>query len=296
MEEQKSTTDDLGSTATMLHSNVEALNLEIEGYKQKIAQLDKLAGIGQLTAGILHEIKNPVSFVNNFSRLSANLVEEIGAIIQKPLTELVEDDLLDQRDLLEMLSQNIVKINENGKRIERIISGMLLQTRADGPQFAPTDLNQLVEEYTKLAYQGVRSEDKEFNVTFDFQLDPQVGLVRIAGNELGRVILNLINNACYVVNEKRKQNLDGYVPQIRIVTRRLDGQVELTFRDNGLGMPQEVITRLFTPFFTTKPPGRGTGLGLSLSYGIVVDVHRGAITVTSEEHEYTEFVITIPVD
>ena len=267
---------------------------EIEIYQQKIVELNRLAEIGQLSAGILHEIKNPVSFVNNFSRLSQSLVEEIRDLAQKKITDLNEEDLADERDLLNTLSQNLVKINENGKRIERIIQGMLAQTRSDNAVLEPTDLNQLLEEYSKLAYQSVRSEDKEFNVTLTYELDPEVGEVRISKGEFGRVIVNLVNNACYAVNEKRKQDLEGYEPEIKITTKRLETDIDIRIADNGIGIPEEIVAKLFDAFFTTKPRGKGTGLGLSLTYSSIVDTHKGKISVTSVLGEKTEFKIVIP--
>ena len=267
---------------------------EIQLYQQKIIELNKLAEIGQLSAGILHEIKNPVSFVNNFSRLSQGLVGEIRDICQKPLAEIKEEDLADEKELLETLSQNLIKINENGKRIERIIQGMLAQTRSDAAVLEPTDLNQLLEEYSKLAYQGVRAEDNTFNVTLKYDLDPQVGAVKLAKGEFGRVIVNLVNNACYAVNEKLKRQPEGYEPVIEVATRKLDQEVEIRICDNGIGIPEDIVSKLFQPFFTTKPQGKGTGLGLSITYKSITDTHKGSIQVTSVLDEKTEFRIVIP--
>ncbi|SKC05626.1 sensor histidine kinase [Dyadobacter psychrophilus] len=266
----------------------------IELYQQKIIELNRLAEIGQLSAGILHEIKNPVSFVNNFSRLSQGLVGEILDICQKPLADMKDGDLADEKDLLETLSQNLIKINENGKRIERIIQGMLAQARSDAAVLEPTDLNQLLEEYSKLAYQGVRADDSSFNVTLKYDLDPQVGNVKLARGEFGRVIVNLVNNACYAVNEKLKRQTEAYGPVIEIATSRLGQEVEIKVCDNGIGIPEDIVTKLFQPFFTTKPQGKGTGLGLSLTYTSITDTHKGSISVTSVLGEKTEFRIVIP--
>lgn len=267
---------------------------EIEYYQQKIISLNRLAEIGELSAGILHEIKNPVSFVNNFSRLSKGLVDELKDIAEKPLAEVTEDDLADERDLLDTLSQNLVKINENGKRIERIIQGMLSQTRTDGAVMEPVNLNQLLEEYSKLAYQSARAEDREFNVTLDYKLDPAVGEVPIAKGEFGRVVVNLVNNACYAVNERRKRGDTEYNPVIGVETHKHSGEVEILVSDNGIGIPAEIVSKLFLPFFTTKPQGKGTGLGLSLTHSTIVDTHKGQISVTSEPNVRTEFRIVIP--
>lgn len=286
---------DLSNTDNALHANFAELNKEIEMYQQKVYELNKLADIGQLSAGILHEIKNPVSFVNNFSKLSQGLVGEILEIMQKPREELSEDDIADQMDMMKTLSQNLVKINENGKRIERIIQGMLAQTRSDKVCLEPTDLNQLLEEFCKLAYQSIRGEDKEFNVTLNFNLDPEINEIQLARGEFGRVIINLVNNACYAVNEKRKQNIENYDPVINIFSRKTDQEVEIKIIDNGIGIPAEIVSKLFQPFFTTKPPGKGTGLGLALTYSSIVETHKGKIQVISTLGEMTEFIILIPI-
>ncbi|MBE9461787.1 sensor histidine kinase [Dyadobacter subterraneus] len=294
MEQQQDNHADSPPTETSLHTGIEELNKEIEAYQLKVAELSKLADIGQLSAGILHEIKNPVSFVNNFSRLSQGLVEELAEILEKPAEELSDDDKADQKDLLDALSKNLVKINENGKRIERIIQGMLLQTRTDGAFLEPTDLNQLLEEFSKLAYQGARAEDKDFNVTLKYDLDPLVKEVKISRGDFGRVILNLVNNACYAVNERAKRENVGYNPCIKITTKKRDDKIEIRFEDNGIGIPADIVSKLFQPFFTTKPHGKGTGLGLSLTYSTIVETHQGTIEVTSELNEKTEFLIVIP--
>jgi len=277
-----------------VHPDVEILNQAIIEYQQKITDLSRLADIGQLSAGILHEIKNPVSFVNNFSRLSQGLITELKDIAEKAPEDLTEDDKADQKDILESLTMNLQKINENGKRIERIIQGMLSQTRTDAPTLEPTDLNQLLDEFSKLAYQGARAEDQSFNVTLKYNLDPDVKEVNISRGELGRVILNLVNNSCYAVNEKVKRGIAGYVPTITISTKRAGSQVEIRVQDNGIGIQEDLVAKLFLPFFTTKPHGKGTGLGLSLTYSSIVDTHKGTIEVQSVLNEKTEFLIVIP--
>jgi len=286
---------DANATDETLHTDIAELNKEIESYQQKVLQLNKLADIGQMSAGILHEIKNPVSFINNFSRLSQGLVGEILELTEKPPAEWSEDDLADQKDSLQTLSANLTKINENGKRIERIIQGMLAQTRSDAPFLEPTDLNQLLEDYTKLAYQSVRGDDKEFNVSLAFELDPEIKEVTLSRGEFGRVILNLVNNACYAVNEKRKQNVENYAPEIKVLSRKREQEIEIIIRDNGIGIPEDIVSKLFQPFFTTKPHGKGTGLGLALTYSSIVETHKGKIQVSSTLGEITEFQILLPV-
>ncbi len=270
---------------------------DIEALKERYKQMNKLAEIGQLTAGILHEIQNPLNFVNNFSKLSIELVKEIKEIFDNrkdiQLTE-EEEDLLFLLDQLTGLNQ---KIGENGARITRIIQSMLAQTRSESkdPQFDPVDLNVLLEEFTKLAYQGTRGEDRSFNVSLVFQLDTTVKMVKISATEISRVILNLVNNACYAINEKLKLQIEGYAPQIIVTSKRLSDMVEIKIRDNGIGIPDSIKEKLFTPFFTTKPVGKGTGLGLALSRDIVNIMHRGTVSVDSEAGKFTEFTLQIPL-
>ncbi len=266
---------------------------QLAALREQVRQLDRLAAIGQLTAGILHEIKNPLNFIVNYARLSGDLVleleEEFGGGGQPP------PDPAALVDVLAMLKGNLTRIRENGARAERIIQGMLAQTHAGSAHFEPTDLNALLEEFAKLAYQGVRAGDPTFNVTLHFALDPAVGQVRLAPYEFNRVILNLVLNACYAVNERSKRQAAGYKPTIAVASRRAEDHLEVTIRDNGDGIPDEVKARLFTPFFTTKPVGKGTGLGLSLSREIVQALHHGTLSVTSEPGVYTEFAIRLPL-
>ncbi|GAA4412280.1 hypothetical protein GCM10023187_39170 [Nibrella viscosa] len=285
----------LEETNASLNKSLQLANNEINLLQQKVVYLDQLAGVGQLTAGILHEIKNPLNFINNFSKLSIELIGEIKEVSAKLRAASDPADIDDLEDLLSMLEGNVTRIHDNGGRAERIIQGMLAQTRSDNVRLAPANLNLLLEEFTKLAYQGVRGEDKEFNVSFSFQFDPNVGSPNIAADAFSRVILNLVNNACYAVNEKRKKQPD-YSPQILVSTQKTDDTVKIKIRDNGIGMADEVKQRLFTPFFTTKPPGKGTGLGLSLSQNIVTNIHKGQINVDSEPGNYTEFCIELPLN
>ncbi|AXE21878.1 two-component sensor histidine kinase (plasmid) [Runella rosea] len=270
---------------------------DIEALKERYKQMNKLAEIGQLTAGILHEIQNPLNFVNNFSKLSIDLIREIKEIFDNrkdvQLTE-EEEDLLFLLDQLYGLNQ---KIGENGGRITRIIQSMLAQTRTENKdaQFEPADLNVLLEEFTKLAYQGTRGEDRTFNVSLVFQLDAKVKMVKISATEISRVVLNLVNNACYAINEKLKLQIEGYAPQIIVTSKRLSDMVEIKIRDNGIGIPDSIKEKLFTPFFTTKPVGKGTGLGLALSRDIVNIMHRGTVSVDSEAGNFTEFTLQIPL-
>ncbi|NML64386.1 hypothetical protein HHL22_04125 [Hymenobacter sp. RP-2-7] len=269
---------------------------DIAALQAQVAQLDRLAAIGQLTAGILHEIKNPLNFVSNYSRLSADLVTELEELSAKWAAT---PEAAELTDVLGMLRGNITRIRENAQRAERLIQSMLAQTRNEPAHFEPTALNVLLEEFTKLAYQGIRAGDKEFVVSLVFQLDPNMGEVQLAPYEFNRVVLNLVLNACYAVNERRKKLLDGsagaYKPTITVSSQRFADHLEVRVRDNGEGMSAAVQAKLFTPFFTTKPVGTGTGLGLALSRRIVADLHRGSLAVASEPGSYTEFTIQLPL-
>ena len=271
------------------------LSTELEEIKEKFIQSDKLAFIGKLTTGIIHEIKNPLNFVTNFSKLSQELTEELREIIDGAKEKLDGDAKADFDDVLSMLEGNLTKIRENGERAQRIISSMLAQMHnKQDIVFAPVELNKLLEEFSKLAYQGIRGNDSEFNLTFKTDYDPSIGLVNLEFQEMSRVIINLVDNACFALNDKKKKLLGDFSPEILLATKKLDGFIEIRIRDNGSGIPQAVIDKLFKPFFTTKPKGQGTGLGLSLSYEIITEVHKGKIEISSKEGEYTEFRMLIP--
>lgn len=275
--------------------NLDQLKAELSEYRRKLRDLSRLADLGQLSAGILHEIRNPVNFVNNFSRISQDLVLELKDLHDKPGNEWTAGDVADVEDIMGSLSGNLSKINENGKRIERIIQGMLGQLRGDSAVFVPTNLPQLIEEFSKLAYQSARADDKSFNVMLEYDFDPDVVEVNLVPNEFSRVVLNLVNNACYAIYERLKTAEAGYEPRLRLTTRKLGESVEIRFRDNGAGIKPEVLDRMFQAFFTTKPIGKGTGLGLSLTYSTIVETHKGTITADSRLSEYTEFTVTIPI-
>ncbi|GAB4024254.1 sensor histidine kinase [Spirosoma koreense] len=269
------------------------VDTELVALRERVAELDRLASIGQLTAGILHEIKNPLTFITNYARLSVDLVDEAEGIIAK-LEKQTDSDELAQ--LVNMIKGNLTRIRENGARAERIILGMLAQTRTDTSNFEMTDLNGLIEEFSKLAYQGMRAGDKEFVVSLSFKLDPAIGKVSIAPYAFNRVILNLVLNACYAVNERSKKQIDGYKPTITVLSQKLPDHIEVKIRDNGDGIPEDIRKKLFTPFFTTKPAGKGTGLGLSLSREIITELHNGSLSVDSEPGKFTEFNISLPLN
>lgn len=273
------------------------LSAELDDIKQKFIQSDKLAFIGKLTAGILHEIKNPLNFINNFAKLSQELVAELNELIDGAGDKFDKDTLADIDDTRSMLTANLNKILENGERAQRIVFSMLAQMRDEQEiVFESSDVNKLVDEFAKLAYQGMRGNDKEFNVTFKTDYDLSIGMINLGSQEMSRVIINLVNNACYALNEKKKILQDSFSPEILLATKKLDNFVEIIIRDNGSGIPQSVIDKLFTPFYTTKPKGQGTGLGLSLSHDIITNIHKGKIEISSKENEYTEFKIIIPTN
>lgn len=275
----------------------EVLLKELEDLKQKFVESEKLAFIGKLSAGILHEIKNPLNFINNFARLSQDLMAESKEIIENTELKLDEETLADYLDVVSMLEANLTKILENGERAQRIVFSMLAQSHSNKETiFESADVNQLVDEFAKLAYQGVRGNDNEFNVTIKTDFDPAVGSINLGYQEISRVIINIVNNACYALNEKKKELKDAYSPEIRLTTLKVENTVEIYIRDNGPGIPQVTIDKLFTPFFTTKPKGQGTGLGLSLSHDIITLTHKGDIVISSKENEFTEFKITIPTN
>jgi two-component system NtrC family sensor kinase len=288
MKESKQVTEPVHLAEVNVTSDTELAML-----RERITELDRLASIGQLTAGILHEIKNPLNFITNFARLSIDLAAEIEEMLAESPDQPHLSDLL---ALLTMLSGNINRIRENGERAERVIQGMLAQNHNQSANFELTDINVLLEEFSKLAYQGMRAGDKEFVVSLSFQLDPSMGKVAIAPYEFNRVILNLVLNACYAVNERRKKQMDGYKPAIVVFSHRLPDHIEIKIRDNGEGIPDSVKSNLFKPFFTTKPLGKGTGLGLSLSRDIITGLHKGSLSVDSEAGQYTEFNITLPLN
>src|SRR5581483_110022 len=260
--------------------------------QDRLVQTEKLASLGQLTAGIAHEIKNPLNFVNNFSSLSIELLDEL----QEELAKVKVDDAARKEigDLAETLKGNLDKIAQHGKRADSIVKNMLLHSRAGSGEHRPVAVNDLVDEAINLAYHGARAEKQGFNVTLERAFDPGAGEVDLYPQEITRVLLNLIGNGFYAAT-KRKTGADGsFEPRLRAATKSLGDRVEIRIRDNGAGIPPEVKEKMFNPFFTTKPAGEGTGLGLSISYDIVVKQHSGTIDVDTVPGEFTEFRIVLP--
>jgi two-component system NtrC family sensor kinase len=267
----------------------EALN-ELKITQTQLIQSEKMASLGELTAGIAHEIQNPLNFVTNFSDVSAELIEELEDERLRP-----DRDPELEAELLGDLKQNLQKITHHGQRAASIVRGMLEHSRASNGERQSVDLNTLADEYLRLAYHGLRAKDKSFNATLVTDFDQELGTVEAITQDMGRVLLNLFTNAFYAVQKRKECHPEGYTPTVSVSTRHTPvGDVEVRVRDNGTGIPQAVQQKIFQPFFTTKPTGEGTGLGLSLSYDIVTKGHGGTLTMETREGEGTEFIITLP--
>ncbi len=259
---------------------------ELKSTQAQLIQSEKMASLGELTAGIAHEIQNPLNFVNNFSEVNAELIDESIKAID-------EGNPNEAKELLSNLRQNEEKIKFHGQRADAIVKGMLQHSRESKGQKEATDINALADEYLRLSFHGLRAKDKSFNPKMQTDFDPKIGIVNIIPQDIGRVLLNLYNNAFYAVSEKKKQLSEGYEPTVTVITKRLSGKVVIRVKDNGNGIPKKVLDKIFQPFFTTKPAGQGTGLGLSLSYDII-KADGGEIKVDTKEGEFTEFVVQIP--
>ncbi|MBI1342043.1 MAG: tetratricopeptide repeat protein [Terrimonas sp.] len=260
---------------------------DLKNTQSQLVHSEKMASLGELTAGIAHEIQNPLNFVNNFSEVNKELLMEIKEEIDKGNFEVV-------RNIAKDAIENEDKIIHHGKRADAIVKGMLQHSRSSSGTKEPTDINALVDEYLRLAYHGLRAKDKSFNATLKTNFDKTIGNINIIPQDIGRVILNLVNNAFYAVQEKKKGTGEGYQPVVALSTKKTNAQVEIIVADNGKGIPQNVLDKIFQPFFTTKPTGQGTGLGLSLSYDII-KVHGGELSVESIVNEQTKFTINLPL-
>ena len=257
----------------------------LKATQQQLIQSEKMASLGELTAGIAHEIQNPLNFVNNFSDVNEELLTEMKDELSKGK---IEDAIALANDAIE----NQKKINHHGKRADAIVKNMLQHSRSSSGIKEPTDINQMAAEYLRLAYHGLRAKDKSFNADIKTDFDKNIGKINIIPQDIGRVVLNLINNAFYAVDEKKKHNQNGYDPTVSVSTKKINGKVEIKVADNGNGVSQKVLDKIFQLFFTTKPTGQGTGLGLSLSYDIV-KAHGGEIKVETKEGEGSEFIISL---
>jgi signal transduction histidine kinase len=259
----------------------------LKATQAQLIQAEKMASLGELTAGIAHEIQNPLNFVNNFSETNVELIDEVQS-------ELDAGSLESAAALLSDIKTNEAKINYHGKRADAIVKNMLQHSRTSSAQKEPSDFNKLVDEYLRLSYHGYRARDKSFNATLKTHFDTSLGKINIVPQEIGRVLLNLFNNAFYAVHEQMKKLGEGFEPTITVSTRKLDDKIEIEVKDNGMGISKSLIDKIFQPFFTTKPTGQGTGLGLSLSYDII-KAHGGDLKVESSEGEGAEFIIQLPV-
>jgi signal transduction histidine kinase len=260
---------------------------DLKSTQSQLIQSEKMASLGELTAGIAHEIQNPLNFVNNFSEVSNELLVEMKE-------ELEKGNLEDVKAITDDVQHNLEKILHHGKRADAIVKGMLQHSRSSSGKKEPADINVLADEYLRLAYHGLRAKDKSFNSKMETDFDQTIGKINVIPQDIGRVILNLITNAFYVVDEKKKSGLANYDPMVSVSTKKLGEKIEISVKDNGNGIPEKVLDKIFQPFFTTKPTGQGTGLGLSLSYDIV-KAHGGDLKVETKEGEGSEFVIQLPI-
>jgi signal transduction histidine kinase len=256
---------------------------ELRLTQEQLVQSEKMASLGELTAGIAHEIQNPLNFVNNFAEVNKELLAEMNEEIEKGNFDEVKAIAKDVTD-------NEEKINHHGRRADAIVKGMLQHSRVSSGQKELTNINSLADEYLRLAYHGLRAKEKSFNAKFETDFDRTIEKINIVRQDIGRVLLNLINNAFYAVTEKKKTANENYDPIVCLSTKKENGNILITVQDNGIGIPQKVLDKIFQPFFTTKPTGQGTGLGLSLSYDII-KAHGGEIRVETKEGEGAEFII-----
>ena len=266
----------------------------LKSTQSQLIQSEKMASLGELTAGIAHEIQNPLNFVNNFSEVSNELIDEMKE-------ELSKGNYDDAKEIADDVKQNLEKINHHGKRADAIVKGMLQHSQSSSGQKEPTDINKLADEYLRLAYHGLRAKDKSFNATLKTDYDESIGNINVIPQDIGRVILNLITNAFYAVDERKKQQPEnlptgqaGYEPTVSVSTKKINDGLEIKVSDTGNGIPKNILDKIFQPFFTTKPTGRGTGLGLSLAYDIV-KAHGGELKVETREDEGSSFTIVLPV-
>ncbi|MBE9583859.1 histidine kinase [Mucilaginibacter sp. JRF] len=273
---------------TKQRNELQDLVKELKTTQTQLIQSEKMASLGELTAGIAHEIQNPLNFVNNFSEVSAELIDEMEE-------ELEKGDKEEALAIAADIKQNLEKIRHHGKRADGIVKGMLQHSRQSNNIKEATDINKLADEYLRLAYHGLRAKDKSFNAELITRFSENLPTVDVVPQDVGRVLLNLFTNAFYATQQKQKQGDPKYRPVVEVATISKQGMIEVFVRDNGTGIPEHIKDKIMQPFFTTKPTGEGTGLGLSLSYDIIVKGHNGKIDVQTKEGEYTEFMISIPL-
>jgi signal transduction histidine kinase len=266
---------------------------DLRAAQDRLVQTEKLASLGQLTAGIAHEIKNPLNFVNNFSALSVELTDELNDVLkQAELTETIRHEV---GELTQLLKSNLEKVVQHGKRADSIVKNMLLHSREGSGEQRAADINALVEESLNLAYHGARAEKSGFNITLEREFDASAGKAELFPQEMTRALLNLISNGFYAASRRKAENGDvSFEPTLLATTKDRGTSVEIRIRDNGTGIPPEVREKMFNPFFTTKPAGEGTGLGLSMTHDIIVKQHGGTIDVATEPGNFTEFIVVLP--
>jgi len=271
---------------------------EIQTAQKQIIAQEKLASLGTLTAGVAHELRNPLNFVNNFALGSVDLSDELIEELAKFDQSIPADKLAYIQEILQDLKQNAQSIRDHGGRAENIINSMMEHARSDTGKHQLTDINSLIEQAVYLAYQSKRNQDMQFHINLQKDYDSSIGTIEAVAGDLIRAFINLADNACYALHSKFKkyksENLANFSPTLSVQTRNLGDRVQINFRDNGIGIPPEIVEKVFNPFFTTKPTGEGTGLGLSLTYDILVAQHRGSLDLDTKQGEYTEFVITLP--
>lgn len=275
------------------NDQLESALTELRQAQDQIVSREKLAALGELTAGVAHEIKNPLNFVKNFAEASEELLEELNEVLEEAKDSLTEEQREITDEVRQDLVENLGRIRQHGDRADRIVRDMLAMGR-DASDMAPTDINALLDQHARLAFHSARGADPDFQLTIDQDFDPNMGEVSVVAQDMGRVFLNMFTNACYATNERRASAGSGYTPTLSITSKRFDDRIEVAVRDNGSGIPPEVVDKIFNPFFTTKPTDQGTGLGLALSNDIVRQ-HGGEIRVDSKPDEYTEMTVVIPV-
>jgi signal transduction histidine kinase len=272
-----------------------AAHEELKATQASLIHAEKMASLGQLTAGIAHEIKNPLNFVNNFATLSVELLDELKQTARPAINVLGADKRAEVDEVIDMLTGNLEKIAEHGKRADGIVKSMLAHSRGGSGERQSIDLNALLDEALNLAYHGARAQDHDFNITLERAFDRTIAPLELVPQDISRMLLNLFGNGFYAADKRRRETPDaGFRPLLRVTTHDLGNEVEIKVRDNGTGIPPEIRDKLFQPFFTTKPTGEGTGLGLSISYDIVTQQHGGTITVDSQVGEFTEFTVRLP--
>jgi two-component system, NtrC family, sensor kinase len=276
------------------HDAAQAALRDLQAAQARLVHAQKMAALGQLTAGIAHEIKNPLNFVNNFADLSVELFDELKEAMAQVIGALDTDKRIEVLETIGTLSRNLEKIAEHGRRADGIVRSMLQHSRGSSGDWLATDLNALVEDSLRLAYHGARARDQDFEITLELDLDRELAPIEIVSQDISRVLLNLLSNGFYAVAKRGLDADPAFRPHLKIATRDFGADVEIRVRDNGVGIPAESCEKLFQPFFTTKPTGEGTGLGLSISYEIVTQQHGGTITVDSEVGKFTQFTVRLP--